>query len=146
MREIDDALLDVGLTPLDHKRIAETAAWNSTRKNAIREHMDQAYQIFTKSGLTGYDRVKCLVLTTDKGSQSASRERFGSIPVTAFCGSWIWKSFKEDFVFLLIDSRFGIAFRTHNEYKSQLFHDLSESYMTGMSYALMTVGPSAIPK
>jgi hypothetical protein len=87
IREIDDALLDVGLTPLYHKRIAEIAAWDSTRKNAIREHMDQAYQILTKSSLTGCYRVKCLVLTTDKGSQSSSMERFGSIPVTAFSES-----------------------------------------------------------
>jgi len=51
MREIDDALLDVGLNPLYHKRIAEMAAWDLTRKRAIKEHMDQAYEILTKSGL-----------------------------------------------------------------------------------------------
>ena len=75
----------VGLNRLYHKKIAEKAAWNSTRKSTIRAHRDQVYQILIKSGLAGCYRVKCLVLTTDKKSQSSNMERFGSIPETVFC-------------------------------------------------------------
>lgn len=51
LREMDDALLDVGLNPLYRGSIAEIAAWDLTRRKKVEEHMHQAHQILAKSGL-----------------------------------------------------------------------------------------------